>query len=235
MSYRGRSESEPARAGGRPRDPAREAAILDAVLALVSEVGYERLSVEAVAQRAGASKATLYRRWANKRELVVAAVKAGPASVGLVVDTGTLRGDLLVLCRHLVETLRSSEGGLVLGLLQAGLQDPELCRLLEESVGPTGAALPSPVLERAVARGELPPTASPFAFEEVTGSVLILRMLNGLPVDQAYLELLVDSVLLPALARPPEPGSEPGPAIFSGGHRPPSGPRPHPESPRSTP
>lgn len=211
--------SAPPRASGRPRDPAREAAILAAVLELVAEVGYGRLSIEAVAQRAGASKATLYRRWTNKRDLVVAAVKAGPASTEVVVDTGSLRGDLLVLCRHLVATLRSSEGGLVLGLLQAGLEDPELCRLLEETVGPTGAALPPEVLRRAVARGELPETAHPFAFEEVTGSVLILRMLNGLPVDEAYLQLLVDAVLIPALARPAPPGSEPGPAIFSSSHR----------------
>jgi AcrR family transcriptional regulator len=187
------------------------------VLELVAEVGYDRLSIEAVAQRAGASKATLYRRWATKRDLVVAAVKAGPASAELVVDTGSLRGDLLLLGQHLVETLRSSEGGLVLGLLKAGLEDPELCRLLEES-GPTGAALPPEVLRRAVARGELPEDAHPFAFEEVTGSVLILRVLNGLPVDRAYLELLVDAVLLPALARPAPPGSEPGPAIFSSSH-----------------
>ena len=206
------------RTPGRPRDPAREAAILSAVLELVSEVGYGRLSIEAVAQRAGASKATLYRRWANKRDLVVAAVKAGPASVELVVDSGSLRGDLLLLCQPLLGTLRSSEGGLVLGLLQAGLEDPELCRLLEETVGPTGAALPAEVLHRAVVRGEVPADAHPFAFDEVTGSVLILRMLNGLPVDQAYLEHLVDAVLLPALAHPWPPGAEPGPAIFSSTH-----------------
>jgi AcrR family transcriptional regulator len=212
------SYQEEPRAPGRPRDPAREAAILGAVLELVAEVGYDRLSIEAVAQRAGASKATLYRRWANKRDLVVAAVRAGPASADVVVDTGSLRGDLLVLCSHLVRTLRSSEGGLVLGLLKAGLEDPELCRLLEETVGPTGAALPPEVLQRAVARGELPGDAHPFVFEEVTGSVLILRILNGLPVDQAYLEQLVDAVLLPALARPPAPGSDPGPAIFSSSH-----------------
>ncbi|MBB3329100.1 TetR/AcrR family transcriptional regulator [Microlunatus antarcticus] len=213
MSYP--SES---RAPGRPRDPAREAAILEAVLALVSEVGYARLSMEAVARRAGASKATVYRRWATKRDLVVAAVKAGPASAELVVDTGSLRGDLLALCEHLLRTLRSSEGGLVLGLLQAGLEDPELCRLLEETVGPTGAALPPEVLDRAVARGEVPENADPFAFEEVTGSVLILRVLNGLPVDQAYLEHLVDAVLLPALARPTPVATDLRPAIFASSH-----------------
>jgi AcrR family transcriptional regulator len=213
VSYR-----EEPRPTGRPRDPAREAAILGAALELVSEVGYDGLTIEAVAHRAGASKATVYRRWANKRDLVVAAVSAGPASAEVVVDTGTLRGDLLVLCQHLVGTLRSSEGGLVLALLKAGLEDPELCRLLEETVGPTGAALPPEVLRRAVARGELPADADPFAFEEVTGSVLILRMLNGLPVDQAYLERLVDAVLLPALARPAPPGSSLGPALFSSSH-----------------
>lgn len=202
------------RAGGRPRDPARELAILRVALEVLAEVGFDRLSFEEVARRAGASKATLYRRWAGKREMVVAAVKAGPASgERLVVDTGSLRGDLLVLCRRLLATLRSAEGGVAAMLLQAALEDPELCDHLEESVGPTGARLPPAVLEAAIGRGELPAGAEPFAFEEVVGAVLILRTSNRLAVDDTYLEQLIDGVVIPAL-RTPAPGLHRG--IFSG-------------------
>lgn len=208
--------SPPAR--GRPRDPERELAIVEATLALLAEVGFEQLTLEAVAARAHASRATIYRRWAGKRELVVAAVGAhSPPSCEVAVDTGSLRGDLLVLCAHLVETLTGFDGRLVLGLMRAGLDDPVLCEALETSLGPTGARLPPAVLERAIARGELPAGADPFAYEEVAAAVLILRMINGQPADEPYVQRLIDDVLIPALAHPPSsPDRDTAPALFSG-------------------
>lgn len=169
--------------------------------ALLAERGYEGVTFEEVARRAGASKATLYRRWSSRREMVVASLKAGPArreGPGEI-DTGSLRGDLLALCRRLITTMRSTDGQTALLLLQAGLEDPELCEEIERAVGPTGARLPAAVVDAAIRRGELPEGVDPFAFEEVTGSVLLLRCLNGLPTDDAYLEALVDSILIPAL------------------------------------
>lgn len=195
---------EPARSG-RPRDAAREREILAVVLELLAEVGYDALTFEEVARRARASKATLYRRWDTKREMIVAAVRAGPVSTSTAarpprpIDTGSLRGDLLELCARLDATMRAADGAMSLMLLQAGLDDPELCRVIEQSTGPTGAQLPDDVLARAIARGELPPGADPFAYEEIVGSVLLLRRLNGLPADQDYLAYLVDTMVIPAL------------------------------------
>lgn len=175
--------------------------MLRTVTEVLAERGYEGVTFEEVARRAGASKATLYRRWASKREMVVAAVKAGPArrDPADVVDTGSLRGDLLALCRRLITTMRSTDGQTALLLLQAGLEDPELCEQIEQAVGPTGARLPADVLAAAVRRGDLPAGAQPFAFEEVAGAALLLRRLNGLDTGDAYLEHLVDVVLIPAL------------------------------------
>ncbi len=207
-------EQSPKRAPGRPRDQRRETEILGVVLGLVEEAGVDGVSFEEVARRAQASKRTLYRRWATKQQMIVAAIKAGPASANtpVVIDTGSLRGDLLALLERL-EAAMDAGGPMSLTLLQAGLSDPELCHHIEEAVGPTGARLPANVLRAAIARGELPDDADPFAYEEVAGAVLLIRKLNALTADRAYRELLIDSVLIPALKRGGEPGQH---GIFSG-------------------
>ena len=199
VSYRNRSTN--ARSSGRPRDSDREATILAHVNTLLSERGYDGITFEEVARRAGASKATLYRRWDSKRDMVVAALKAGPArrETPDEIDTGTLRGDLLALCRRLITTMRSTDGKAVLLLLQAGIEDPVFCNEIERAVGPTGARMPEPVLARAVVRGELPSGADGFPYDEIVGSVLLLRRLNGLEITDAYLADLVDFALIPAL------------------------------------
>lgn len=187
------------------------------MLALLAEVGYDALTFEGVARRASASKATLYRRWDNKRDMVVAAIKAGPSSGASPddVDTGTLRGDLLALCGRLDTTLRASDGSMSLMLLQAGLEDPELCQHIEEAAGPTGAKLPECVLDAAISRGELPRGTRPFPYEEVAGSVLLLRRLNGLATGPVYLARLVDDVLIPSLLASATDAAEPPRAIFA--------------------
>lgn len=222
MSYRNDEEqSNPARTligGGRPRDTVREAEILQVVLQLLAELGYHRLTFEGVARRAKASKSTLYRRWDTKRDMVVAAVKAGPAARGesIAVDTGSLRGDLLALCERLVQTLQGSDGSVSLMLLQAGLEDAEICQHLEDATGPTGARVPPSVLAAAERRDELPAGSSSFPYEEVAGSVLLLRSLNGLSTDHAYLEQLVDSILIPALRASSTTATVKHRGIFSG-------------------
>src|SRR6478672_5992627 len=104
----------------------RDAAIRDATLALLLEVGYDRLSMDAVAARAKASKATIYRRWPGKQELVLDAVRArGP---GLVVteDTGSLRGDLMATYRSAIHGSAADDADLIAGVLRAMRTTPEL-------------------------------------------------------------------------------------------------------------
>ncbi|OZM74359.1 TetR family transcriptional regulator [Amycolatopsis antarctica] len=219
MSYRNYADNgPPAGHAGRPRDARRESEILAVVTALLAERGYEGVTFEEVARRAGASKATLYRRWAGKRDMVVAAVKAGPARRDGPdeIDTGSLRGDLLALCRRLVRSMCSADAQAAVLLLQAGLEDPELCEEIERAVGPTGARLPATVIEAAVRRGELPEGVHPFPYEEVTGAAILLRRLNALEIDTGYLEALVDSILIPALRATARLHHEPPAGIFSG-------------------
>ncbi|MEV6704232.1 TetR/AcrR family transcriptional regulator [Micromonospora wenchangensis] len=215
MPYRN-GESSVSR--GRPRDAELERRITAAVLGILAEHGYEDVTFEAVARRCQTSKASLYRRWGSKRDMVIAAVKAGPArhSTSPLPQGATLREDLLALARRLDRTMAAGDTGTALMLLQAGLKDPELCDAIENSTGPTGARLPQPVIDAAVARGELPAGASPFAFEEVVGSVLLLRHANGLAVDDAYLSALVDTVVIPALVASATDAATLPAGIFSG-------------------
>lgn len=185
---------------GRPRDAAREREILQVVLSLLAEAGVEGVTFEEVARRARASKQTLYRRWATKQEMIVAAIKEGPVGGNkpAPINTGSLRGDLIALLDRLEATMEAGSS-VSLTIMQAGLRDASLCEHIEKSAGPTGARLTDAVLKSAIERGELPDTADPFAFEEVAAAVLVIRKLNGLSTDETYRQALVDAVLIPAL------------------------------------
>jgi AcrR family transcriptional regulator len=195
--------TSPAPPTGRPRDEAREQAILDATLALVAEVGYERLTMDAIATRAKASKATIYRRWAGKVDLVVAAMHCYVGDTpDEPDDTGSLRGDLAALCRQMTDKINGFDGHLILGLSQAALSNPDLCRALEEQTSPSKARRPRIIVERAIARGEIPTAANHLLFNEIAPAIVIMRLINGQPIDDAYLTHLVDDILIPALSNP---------------------------------
>ena len=111
---------------GRPRDAGRDLAILNATLKLLIEVGYDQLSIEAVATEAGVGKPTVYRRYANKAALVAAAVEHRAASAPPATRTGDFLQDLLQTVAWLAEQTAEHEIGL-LGALFAGMRgDPDL-------------------------------------------------------------------------------------------------------------
>jgi AcrR family transcriptional regulator len=189
---------------GRPRDQSRERAILDAALALVGEVGYERLTMDAVASRAKASKATIYRRWAGKKDLIVEAIGSQvDDNLPEPEDTGSLRGDLMSLAELATASIKGFDGRLLLGLAQAALSDPGLCNALEEHAGAKKRRMAESIVERAVARGELPPEADHMLLVEIAPAVLLMRLVNGESLDHAFLEHLVEDILLPVLRHPP--------------------------------
>jgi AcrR family transcriptional regulator len=185
---------------GRPRDPQRREAILQAALALVGEVGYDRTTVDAIAARAGVSKPTLYRRWPHgKAELVADAVRERHAQGAPTPDTGSLRGDLLALVAiqtgQLLEDIH-----LACGLLTHLRTSEELAAVMQEHVIAEERARYADVLERAAARGELPAGHVSPLFADVAGSIVFTRVtITGEPVDGAFASQLVDHVLLPIL------------------------------------
>ncbi|GDY59700.1 hypothetical protein SVIO_103230 [Streptomyces violaceusniger] len=142
---------------GRPLDARREAALLDAALELLSEVGYERLSLTEVCRRAGASTKTVYRRWASKDELMTAALRrAVVRSVDEpfeVVATGSLRGDLLENLRASAQTQRQFTPQYTAGLLVAASSGSEAGRMAKELFRMHHAGLTETVLQWARERG----------------------------------------------------------------------------------
>lgn len=195
--------AEPAavRRPGRPRSEDREQAILEAALDLVVEVGYDGLSMDALAERARASKATIYRHWSGKAEVVAAAVRCRATSMAEEPpDTGSLRGDLLALLTFSCETMSSSDGALMASVLWAMRSDPELAAMMRAQMVEGKRAVIETLVSRAKERGECSPDTDPSVAGEVMPAMVLSRLLvTGEPLDDAFCIHLVDDVLLPLL------------------------------------
>lgn len=183
------------------RGAAREEAILRAVLDLIAEVGYDQMTMDAIAARARASKATIYRRWPGKAELVVAAVR-GRASAAAVTppDTGELRTDLLAVLGRMRDGLLAQDAALILGLMVAMHRDPALADAVRARFVHDKHAMFGAAIAQAIARGDLPAGLDAALFMEISSSMLFSRLfVAGEPLDDAFVRRLVDDVLLPLL------------------------------------
>jgi AcrR family transcriptional regulator len=187
---------------GCSRGAAREVAICDAALALLAEVGYDRMSMDAVAARARASKATIYRRWPGKRELVLEAVRSRAAVIVEPPDTGSLRGDIVATLRVMSEGIGGEDAALMVGVLRAMRSTPELADCMRAQVLDQKRYIGRTLVARAVARGELPPDADPDVWHEVAPALMFFRIVVAdAPVDDAFLTHVADDVLVPLLVR----------------------------------
>ena len=207
----------------RPLDVSREPAIFQAVFEILAEIGYDRLTMDAVASRARAGKATLYRRWGCKADLVVDTlqrIKAGTAgtsgnggtgpvacgpdgTAALVeyVDTGSLRGDLISLCCGPADSADEQTMSVMCGLLTAMRHDRELARAVEDHfIRSWGAALVH-AFTLAKQRGEIRADTDPELFARVISGVVFFRLLTGGDlIDPADTARIIDEVVLPAVA-----------------------------------
>ncbi len=180
----------------------RDVAICDATLALLLEVGYDRMSMDAVAARAHASKATIYRRWPGKQELVLDAVRARGVGLTVAEDTGSLRGDLVATYRSAVHGSAADDADLIAGVLRAMRTAPELADCVRSQVIESKCDVSRVIVARAVARGELPAETDPLILHEVASALWFHRVLVvGGPVDDAFIAHVVDDVLMPLLDR----------------------------------
>src|SRR2546429_2448540 len=132
-------------------------AIIEAVLDELAETGYGKLSMEAVARRAGVGKSALYRRWASKQEMVMAVLAEFSLELAETPDTGTLRTDLLGVLRGLHEWLTHPRFSRILPDLAAeGVRNPRVAEAVRAAIGEPRRALGAAVLRRAGDRRGLP-------------------------------------------------------------------------------
>ena len=187
-------------AGSSPWSP-REAELLAVTLRLLQEHGYDRLTVDAVASAARASKATVYRRWPSKAELVLAAFIEGVRQVAVPPDTGTLRGDLLRLGEICCEETRQL-ASTIRGVLVEVSRNPALNEVMQRQFIEERKALFRHVLQQAVDRGEIDASAITDELWDLLPGYLIFRsILPGRPPTRRTVQVLVDEVVMPSLTR----------------------------------
>jgi AcrR family transcriptional regulator len=180
----------------------RETELLAVTLQLLQEHGYDRLTVDAVAARARASKATVYRRWPSKAELVLAAFIEGIRQVAVPPETGTLRGDLLRM-GELICQQGQQHAGTIRAVLVEVSRNPALSEVMQHQFIERRKALMNHILQRAVDRGEIDRAAVNDELWDLLPHYLICRsLLPGRPPTPQTVQALVDEVVIPSLSRP---------------------------------
>jgi len=187
---------------GRKRDPSRDQEILDAALDVLAEEGYDGMTIDMVATRAKAGKATVYRRWDSKPELVldaVACMKSNDIDLDNLPDTGTLRGDLVAMIKP--PSIRDSERKLkvMAGIVSMLSRSPEMAEAARQALIEPRASINRIFFQRAIARGEI---SADVDIERlcligpsmVAYNVLMLRK----PVTREFLVGNIDGIILPA-------------------------------------
>ncbi|GAA0904523.1 TetR/AcrR family transcriptional regulator [Pseudonocardia zijingensis] len=172
-------------------------AITEAVLDELADTGYGKLSMEAVARRAGVGKSALYRRWPSKQEMVMAVVADFSIDRAAAPDTGSLRGDLAGLVHAFTEWLTHPRISRILPDLAAeGVRNAELAEAVRAAIGGPRRTIGAAVLQRAIARGELPAdTDLELALDLIAAPVYWRLSVRGAPVEPGYLDAVADAVL----------------------------------------
>jgi AcrR family transcriptional regulator len=181
---------------GRPRSEAAHAAILDAALALMREGGYEAVTIEGVAMRAGVGKQTVYRRWSSREALLADAVGRLVSEIRIP-DTGSTEGDLLALMRAAIRLYRDpANAALMPGLVAAMARSPRIANAVRGGVLAGRREGIGEVLDRAIARGDLRHDLDRELALDVLGGPLFYRLLvTGRPIGDRLARGVVDLLL----------------------------------------
>jgi AcrR family transcriptional regulator len=193
-------EQTGARPVGRPRDPAVQRAIVDATLELLNEDGWRRLSIERIAARAGVAATTVYRRYASVEEVMLGLVRDTFTAVRLP-DTGNIRDDLVAMMRDVVAAV-GPRRSLMAALVAAMDEHPSVDAAFRE-IRLRRRAETVPVIERAVARGEVRPDVDPhLVLDTITGlvdrRVLFWRTGPQPEIAEQVVDLVLPGILVSA-------------------------------------
>lgn len=205
-------EAKPARLG-RKRDHTRDAVILDAAIEMLGEVGYSAMTMDAVAVRARAGKATVYRRWPSKEELVldaVARLKLQQVSPDPLPDTGTLRGDLVALFRPQSAAEAERRDRAAAGLVSMLSHHSGFADAAHSALVDPWADAHRTLMQRAVDRGEVAATVDVETICQILPTMAAYRALvQRKAFDKEFLMASIDGVLMPALLHDPSQGPPP--------------------------
>src|SRR3954466_8104671 len=186
--------------GGRPRDPSRDGVIRAAILRLLADVGYGALTMDAVASEAGVGKATIYRRWRTKQDLVVDTIADLNRDEASPPDTGSLEQDPRQMLHRLVAVISGPLGAATLSLLSTVPHQPALAEAFRRGPLNVWQSAFNEVWARAEQRGELRPGVSGSLSAEATSALLVQRwLLTGDAVYDDYADQVLDTVILPLL------------------------------------
>jgi AcrR family transcriptional regulator len=182
---------------GRPRSALARQAILDATLQLLVEDGFDGMSIEAVAARAGVGKATIYRRWSSKRELVAAALGSIDDDVG-VPDTGNTRDDFVLLVRDFARVSLSTALGPMIGRVAgAAVGNPELLEIVWTNLIAKRQEIGKQLLRRGIERGDVRADVNLDVVMNMVAGTAIFAVLFRLPEPAdlpARLEALISTI-----------------------------------------
>lgn len=193
---------------GRKRDHTRDPEILEAALDVLAETGYDGMTIDMVAARAKAGKATLYRRWSSKPELVldaVACMKGSDLDLASPPDTGTLRGDLVAMVKS--PTIREAERKLkvMAGIVSMIARDPELAAAAQAALVEPRAAANRIIFQRAIDRGEIASDVDIDTLCLIGPAMVSYRTLMlQKPVNREFMIGVIDTIVLPAAGLRPE-------------------------------
>lgn len=192
------------------------AAIRQAVMQELAAVGYGRLSIEAVARRAGVGKTAVYRRWSSKLEMVLEIVSEVAGRSLPMLDTGSLRGDLEALLHIVARALRHRLASQIIpDLLAEAARNPQIERTLQDALRANQREVATLLVGRAVERGELPTGTDPdTAVDLILGPIYWRLAIARTPVPSGYVKRLAEAVAIAigAPARPVADASRPPPS-----------------------
>jgi AcrR family transcriptional regulator len=154
--------------------------------------------MDAVAAEAGVGKATIYRRWRTKQDLVVDTISDLNRAGAATPDTGTLEGDLRQMLRQMVAVINGPAGAATLSLLSTVPHQPALAEAFRTGPLDVWRHAYDQVWARAEERGEVKPGIAGTVLGEATSALLVQRwLLTGEPVDEAYADRVLEGVVLP--------------------------------------
>jgi AcrR family transcriptional regulator len=185
----------PPRRPGRPRDARADQVILDAAAQVLAEQGPAGFTIDAVAARASCGKATIYRRWRSRAELLLETAELAAVEVSFP-DTGSVREDLVTLLGGLARKMRDTAAGQLLpAVLAEAAVNPEMRETFAQFAHERRSRCYN-VIVRGMERGQLRPDIDPDVVTDMLGGPIFMRVLFGhLPIDDGLVERAVDTVL----------------------------------------